>query len=289
MLLALAFILVTIWIPAAQSKELAASREVLNCGTDVKPCVVKIIPPSKDIEQSEREQRDAESKRNIDKQQLDFVGQQTSYIGNQVLVGWLQLAVFFLQLVAFCFQAIFMSRTLREVREATKVSQDLAKSARDSADIADRTAKNQLKAYMAIDIAHFEPPRDTASPWYIHVAVKNFGQTPASSLIVKTEYKIAPQENGHPVFPLSINAQTHPKAYFAPGHQQTVRIHCPEMGIGGNQKWDEFGHANYKAYLWGRIDYIDCFEEPRFLTFQMLCHFGQVTGFAQCAVGNESN
>ncbi len=301
----LALVLATIWIPEARSQNLLLNGEQViqkpdtqtikeqniiqqdARGTDKTPLVVEVTNfPKPESEADKIKARYDEDAAQHWWVKSDWWG--TVFTGLIFVIGAFQLIVFIFQWRAFKEQAGFMRDTVAEMKSAAVTTQDLASAARDSADTAKETAVRQLRAYITLEKAYFDEPKNVGDSWSIQVVIKNRGQTPAYSCAIKTEYKIMPAQGGNPVFPLSINAQPQPKAYMAPAHQAILRIPCPDLSTHGHT-WNDCSRAGYRTYLWGRIDYIDCFEQPRFMTFQMVCPMNQVVGFANCLVGNEAD
>lgn len=149
-----------------------------------------------------------------------------------------------------------------------------------------RSSERELRAYVFIDKVEFAvpaTPNGQNEPWYIHVIVKNFGQTPAYFAIAKSEQAIGAERPKDELIGFSADAITHPEAVLPPGHFHTVRIKGLDNGI---TDFTANRTAGNKGYVWGRIDYMDAFGNFRWLTFQMISHFGQVAQFGYCEKGN---
>ncbi len=150
-----------------------------------------------------------------------------------------------------------------------------ATAMRDLVDATNNVAGRQLRAYVFLEGATFEQPPQGQSPFppdftgNIVIGIKNYGVTPATSAIVKTERMIGAEKDSSVVIPLSDRAKTHAKITIGPSQFLSVRI---EVKDGGWQvaEWARLGNVNQKTYLFGRIDYVDAFENTRWTTFQMI-------------------
>jgi hypothetical protein len=115
------------------------------------------------------------------------------------------------------------------------------------------------------------------------IALKNWGNTPARKGTVKFEFALRDAIQRDPVIPFTDKAETMENLVFAPGHQQVLHINRNEIS-----RVERGGGCERAAYVWGRLDYIDAFDKPRFTTFQVVHTFTEVEEFAVCANGNEA-
>jgi hypothetical protein len=147
---------------------------------------------------------------------------------------------------------------------------------------ADKTAERQLRAYVMLDRASI---KSTATgQHYIDLAFKNWGKTPAHNGVVKFESDVCALKEKDLIIPLTDKAETMSNLVFAPGHQQTIHINKNEIS------WTNWQNGGWgmAVYVWGRLNYTDAFDEPRFTTFQLVHTFTEVEEFAVCANGNEA-
>jgi hypothetical protein len=119
--------------------------------------------------------------------------------------------------------------------------------------------------------------------YYVDLAFKNWGNTPARKGTVKFEFALRDAIQRDPVIPFTDKAETMENLVFAPGHQQVLHINRNEIS-----RVERGGGCERAAYVWGRLDYIDAFDKPRFTTFQVVHTFTEVEEFAVCANGNEA-
>jgi hypothetical protein len=151
----------------------------------------------------------------------------------------------------------------------------------------DKTAERQLRAYVFIYAAKIEKHESGIGGWAIHITFKNSGSTPAYNVVIKAAHKFPVKETDE-IFPLPNEPTTHRINTIPPGDITTTRINFNELPISWNE-WAVFRDANQKAYIWGRMDYVDAFDKPRWITFQMVYHLGVVADFAFCDKGNDSD
>lgn len=150
-----------------------------------------------------------------------------------------------------------------------------------------QTSRQQLRAYVFIEDALFQMNPGGGEAWYIHIAMKNFGSTPAYKATIKAEHSVMAPIADDALLPLGPQAKTYPTLAIAPGNCPTVRIHCPEL-MAGKASWALAAKSEKKAYVWGRIEYFS-FNQQRSTTFQMVCHFGAAANFTFCQNGNDAN
>jgi hypothetical protein len=204
-----------------------------------------------------------------------------------VIVGAFQVGLFYVQL-----------KIIRESLADAKIAADAATKAADAAQqsatattasvkLAGQTAKRQLRAYVFVDSARFEPPPAPNSPWYIRVTLRNFGQTPAYSVVVKCEKEICATKDENIIPPFSTNVAVHPPAIMPPGHPHLALLVCEELC--NYQAWNSLVQAGKNAYIWGHVDYIDAFAKRRFTTFYSVCHPAVAYDFAYCKSGNDAD
>ncbi|HEX4506719.1 MAG TPA: hypothetical protein VH722_13395 [Alphaproteobacteria bacterium] len=191
---------------------------------------------------------------------------------------------------------------------ATKVSLKVAKSAadaaRDSANAAQSsvtemraTAERQLRAYIGVDDAFFEKISDPYVPGsemmtgYVHLIVKNYGTTPATDIIIKTENHIREIKDSNKLLLISKHANVHPRTSLPPGKSQILHLQLmePKENMRPNNWRNWSANGTRQAYLWGQINYIDAFGKDRFVNFQMFADFDRVTSYGYCEHGNYSN
>jgi hypothetical protein len=158
-------------------------------------------------------------------------------------------------------------------------------------DHTEKTTKRQLRAYVMIEKVFLEAEPNPPNNWAIHIEIKNFGQTPAYGVIVTSEYELTDPKGDELIFLITTAAQKHARTIMGPSKVLTLRLPCnviPCYLTNGTFGFTQMSNAGKRAYVWGRIDYTT-FDEHRWLTFQMVCHMGQVTAFGFCEAGNDAD
>ena len=156
---------------------------------------------------------------------------------------------------------------------------------------ANKTTKRQLRAYVMIEGAVLEAEPNLPNDWAIHVQVKNFGQTPAYGVAITTEYELADPKPTEAIFPITAAAIKHARTIMGPNKIHVLRLPCDNTRCyltNGTFGFSRISSAGKKVYVWGRIDYMT-FDEHRWLTFQLVCHMGQVTAFSFSEAGNDAD
>jgi len=146
-----------------------------------------------------------------------------------------------------------------------------------------KTAIRQLRAYVFVKSATLSRNPDGTGPWAVHLILKNFGATPADKLVVKLERDTKAAIARDALLPLSANAVTQGPQSIAPGHFVTIRAPL----LANNFNFAGSRAAGNKAYVWGRVDYIDAFKRKRAITIQMVHDLDDIEPFAFCEVGND--
>jgi hypothetical protein len=127
----------------------------------------------------------------------------------------------------------------------------------------ERTAERQLRAYVQIKDVLMSLMNTEYDP-NIDIVIKNFGQTPARQIVNTFNVKFAFQPRDED-FTLD-SATKGEVSDLAPGQrvnsQTTIRV----------KKWNEMKPAltvrKMAFYVFGRIDYIDAFNEPRWTEYR---------------------
>jgi hypothetical protein len=153
-----------------------------------------------------------------------------------------------------------------------------------------KTARRQLRAYVAVERVHFSevPGKPGDFTGYIEIKIRNFGSTPARNVIMKTEKFIGIERNETDVFEITDEATNHPPTSISPNADFVALIAGSDTEI-DNQQWWSTSRKDHKAYVWGRIDFVDAFDIKQFTTFQLVCDFKHVTGFRLCQAGNNAS
>lgn len=168
--------------------------------------------------------------------------------------------------------------TLYLTRNATNAAIEANRIARES-------AERQLRAYVFVKNSRRTRRKDT-DPWVIEAHIKNFGQTPAYHASFRTVVEIL-DTNDEPTFEFPIPEKANVKLDLAPGHEQTIRKEIPNLT--DPTVWGDFKSGQVAVYFWGRIDFIDAFDAPRWIRFRLVNPGGYVLNFYNCREGNETS
>jgi hypothetical protein len=119
----------------------------------------------------------------------------------------------------------------------------------------------------------------------ILLILKNFGQTPAANIRLKTERDVRLPIAPETVLEFSKSAQTNSALAIAPRHINTTRmsILSANTDLGAKKQGGE------KIYVWTEVEYRDLFKIRRNLTVQMVHDFGDVLEFSFCEAGNATD
>jgi hypothetical protein len=168
-------------------------------------------------------------------------------------------------------QADIMAGTLKQMGEDTQL------------------ARAQLRASLELEgICFQKDPQNPDGRWAIVLQLRNFGQTPARIIGAKIEKHIGPRKDDSSVFVLSANADETAAGYrLASDAFHTLRIECNEIG-GGIDGWNGARRVRAMAYVWGRIEYTDIFDEAWYIAFQAMGDFGEIATMELCRVGNDA-
>jgi len=146
-----------------------------------------------------------------------------------------------------------------------------------------KTAIRQLRAYVFVETCQFtRNPHSDTDPWEILLILKNFGQTPAANIRLKTERDIRLSIVPEMVLEFSKSAQTSNTLAIAPGHISTTRMPI----LSANSDLGAKRQAGEKIYVWAEIEYQDVFKIRRILKVQMVHDFGNVLELSFCEAGN---
>lgn len=273
--------------PPNQSQQQQSAPE--SRGTYERPFIVKQVP----AEHSQQEETEDKERADRDSKLAQYTENLASYtaglfkatIALAIVTGLLAIAAFW--------QIIAGKTAIQAATDAAVETKKLADAAAEQARHADRAIaisqeamRKQLRAYLFIEDANFEMNSENGR-WYIHLPIKNFGQTPAHDVTIQLDFEFTEEDRNDMVIPLPDAPRVFPQTIVPPGHPQGVRIYCREIspGLGG---WNDKRRSRTKAYLWGRIDYLTL-GRPAFTTFQLANSFGRTPDLFFCNVGNDAD
>ncbi len=179
------------------------------------------------------------------------------------------------QLGLFWWQLNLIRISLKDTKDAADAAKISADASTNAVKLAERTAKTQLRAYLALNTQSPTPDiygglgvRDDGSIM-VQFYIKNTGQTPAYEIVTTVELEIdypcshdrlaASQK----VIPPKIGGIVNPGEAITTGRDFYNRYNSSEI--------DEVIKGRKHFHIFGRIDFVDAFNERRWITFQFWC------------------
>jgi hypothetical protein len=204
-----------------------------------------------------------------------------------VLVGLGQALLFFVQLRYMrngMDDATIAANAAKESADTAKVQAEVA---RDTLRTMQETAKQQLRAYIAVRDVRIYYADGEWQP-NIQVTYRNYGQTPAHAVGNRINYFF--QIAGPATFNATSENDPH-LMYLAPSQEKTTTVLIPQV------HWNLFKDAVAKKgiafFIFGEIHYIDVFGEARWTKYRLQLDPDddgiKEDGFTFCAGGNEAN
>jgi hypothetical protein len=148
----------------------------------------------------------------------------------------------------------------RNMQAAIAESKRSADAARDAVGIAERTAERQLRAYVGLVLGHVlinEPEAGKIQAW---IRFKNHGLTPAYKVRVWFTFSRMPTDSD----PFSGVGIADNEAVLPPGGVATVTATLPNPP----GAMESVKNGTYSFYIWGRVEYVDAFDSPRYVNFR---------------------
>jgi hypothetical protein len=154
-----------------------------------------------------------------------------------------------------------------------------------------RSSERQLRAYITVGSIRFQRPglpNGDDLPWRIEFSVRNSGQTPAYrvGVIVQSDVGVT-RKPDDAIFELGDGKVSYPESLLPPGTVHEVRL-ADGLEFGKSEFLD-YQSKNLAAYIWGRVDYVDCFGNPHWTQFQAQSLFGSDTHFGYFGKGNRTD
>ena len=147
-----------------------------------------------------------------------------------------------------------------------------------------KTTQSQLRAYVFVEWATRNFPEALGGNWVIDVKIANDGETPAKNVMISLAVTIDTKEifgntsldpaRKKPLTPCSL----------APGAPLFIQLRPNDFD---GQDMAGFQRGEKCMFLVGRIDYLDCFGNPRFSDFTMFHVNGPLAGFGYFETGND--
>jgi hypothetical protein len=157
---------------------------------------------------------------------------------------------------------------------------------------AEETAQRQLRAYLNMEFGAVllnSPTEDSATAW---LRIKNLGATPAYNARAWLRFSIGPTNTK----PFDQAGKSENETSLGPTGEFNL---MSTLSFSSNQL-QVVRNKTFSVFMWGRLDYIDAFKKPRYLTFKGLMNGDPGTiiidgdkalgwGFSPTAEGNEEN
>jgi hypothetical protein len=260
-------------------------------GTEKAPLIVKTLPTEKNETETKADKEKEDERRYNESWLTTYTGLLAWFTAGLIAVGLGQICMFFRQL-GYMKQGMIDAKIAAEAaKESADTAKTQAETARGTLVTMQDTAERQLRAYVFIDDAKFEHAPSPPHLWRIILVIKNFGQTPAYDVIARIDRDITARRPDDALIQFSNNATTYPRTTVAPQKWAAIQIPCDQPFCRlahGEDGWAAATKSGNYAYLWGRIDYVTL-GKPRWITFQMQCHFGQITNFGYSLNGNDTD
>lgn len=181
---------------------------------------------------------------------------------------------------------LFEKRARRENIRAAKDQAAALEVAERQFQLAERTARNQIRSYLSVVVIR---PHATGETYSAEVIIKNVGQTPARIKSVRSMFWIAA---AHTVDPLAEGPP--PKRYYhvvdvlPQGDTDRIIATCEDMSL-ANTIGEEGGSD---VYVYGKVEFADVFGDDHWITFASCPNgwgFDGTTTFRPCIHGNSSD
>ncbi len=207
--------------------------------------------------------------------------------------SWINAAGLIFLIGTFVFTAIaagaarraanFTGKAAAHAEDAAGAANESAKSDREANELMRDHAELELRAYVLIDsITTVESAENT-----IRVKIRNYGQTPAYSVVkwVWSDIDVFPREKP---FTQPRDSSLKSAATMGPGQMDTFNI---DPRSPNNQEADAISKGDSAIYAYGVISYRDAFKRERFTNYRFVCRGDDFdTGrFIPTADDNESN
>jgi hypothetical protein len=179
------------------------------------------------------------------------------------------------QLFLFWWQLDLIRTSLKDTKESADAAKVSADASTNAVKLAERTAKVQLRAYLALST--LSPLPDTYgglgvrndNSIVVQFYIKNTGQTPAYEIVTTLELEIdypcahdrlaATQK----VIPPKIGGMVNPGEAITSGREFYNRYNPFEI--------DEVIQGRKHFHIFGKIEFMDAFKQRRWITFQFWC------------------
>lgn len=188
---------------------------------------------------------------------LDLRAQWATAIAAAEMVALTRLQILFglAGLIGLGLTVYYARHTAVAAIEATKIANRTANEAK-------RSSEQQLRAYIHLQKVEFKNVKFAEFPECL-IRIQNFGQTPAYKVIWKSAIRYGKET---PDFSMTeFDAVEWGELVIGPGGGfRKIRI-CDDSLGGDEIRAIEKGEAC--IWAWGRIDYIDAFDQPRYTTY----------------------
>lgn len=222
-------------------------RRIANaCATVERPAVLECI--TKQVGTAREDERT----------EYDLQAQQDS-ADAAFWMAWISFATLTATLVALW----FVKGTLDATREAVKDTSEATDAMRKANELAEDTAKRQLRAYVGVQSITIENVVMGLKP-SAHIIAKNFGQTPADKFDLISYLALWPPDSEN--FLVVPSDAEHSYSTLAPGtvsnaYPKLAEVMTPEL-------LTLYGSGAVRIFAFGEIRYEDAFGDPRVTHFR---------------------
>ncbi|MBL8791226.1 MAG: hypothetical protein JNM45_12065 [Rhizobiales bacterium] len=225
-----------------------------------------------------------QQKQSLQRDKDDLVAQQTMANGTTYLV-WITGAQFALTLIG----TALLFFTLRLNREATNAAVTANATTRLAVDQEQANSKRQLRAYVLVDTIEFIQGGQHDAP-KVKLIARNYGQTPADQvqIVLMIDQTLTDNEEKHSVGSEEFEVLADSKAPMGPDASLTLETKA--RGPLNQHDLQSLYGGTKPIYAFGRINYVDCFNQKQFTEFRFRTARAELSGISStmlvCAKGN---
>jgi hypothetical protein len=172
-----------------------------------------------------------------------------------VIVGGFQLGFFYWQLR-------LIRESLDDAKIAADAARDSAAATRASVELADRTTKHQLRAYVGVKESEIRSG-DGGNTFAVHIVIINSGETPARQVTHRIAAEL--QILHGPPLSFELPERAPGEWVMVPDIAFTLKR---DIAIGGASGTGTIRTGERTIFTWGRVDYVDIFGKPQHFEFR---------------------
>lgn len=145
-----------------------------------------------------------------------------------------------------------------------ELSRDGNKAADRQFKLASQTAERQLRAYVMTGAFDLKGTNGQSAPT-LTIELRNSGQTPARHVTSRMDISFRAPHTDDSQFTLD-HVEAGSRSPLAPDatYHVTLQLHRRLYPV----DWEGIKNGDMALFAWGRIDYLDAFDQPRWTTFR---------------------